>query len=68
MFEFNASKDILREVAVRKVPTHLCLTLVIKELKINVELGRVVTTLNVIKKPKYSYLVYLLDLLVALIS
>jgi hypothetical protein len=68
MFEFNASKDILREVAVRKVPTHLCLTLVIKELKINVELGSVVTTLNVIKKPKYSYLVYLLDLLVALIS
>jgi hypothetical protein len=54
MFEFSVSKDmkindIIREVAVGKVATHLCLTLVVKELKINVEHGRVVTTLNIIK-------------------
>ena len=54
MFEFNVSKDmekkdIIKEVAVRKVATHLCVTLIIKELKISVELDRVVTTLNIIK-------------------
>jgi hypothetical protein len=38
-----------KEVAVRKVAAHLCLTLIIKELKISVEHDRVVTTLNVIK-------------------
>ena len=54
MFEFNASKDmkkkkdITREVAVGKVAAHLCLTLVVKALKISVEHGRVVTTLNTI--------------------
>ena len=42
MFEFNVSKDmkkkdIIREVAVEKVATHLCLTLIIKELKTSVE-------------------------------
>ena len=31
------------------VVAHLCLTLVVKELKISVEHGRVVTTLNIIK-------------------
>ena len=31
-----------------KVATQLCLTLVVKELKISVEHGRVVTTLNII--------------------
>jgi hypothetical protein len=35
-------------VAVGKVATHLYLTLTIKELKSNVEHGRVVTTLNII--------------------
>jgi hypothetical protein len=46
MFEFNVSKDvkekgnILREVAVGKVVTHLYLTLIVKELKISVEHGR----------------------------
>ena len=36
-----------REVAaVGKVVAHLCLTLIVKELKINVEQGRVVTILN----------------------
>jgi hypothetical protein len=40
MFEFSVSKDIVKEVAVGKVATHLCLTITIK-------LGRVVTTLNV---------------------
>ena len=32
-----------------KVAAHLCLTLVIKELKISVEQDRMVTTLNIIK-------------------
>ena len=49
MFEFSGSKDmrkkkdIIREVAVRKVAVHLCLTIIVKELKINVEHGRLVT-------------------------
>ena len=43
MFEFSVRKDmkkkcfIGREVAVGKVAAHLCLTLIVKELKINVE-------------------------------
>ena len=54
MFEYSVSKDmkkkdIVREVVVRKVAAHLCLTLIVKNLKISVELGRVVTTLNIIK-------------------
>ena len=49
MFEFSVSKDVIREVAVRKVATHLCLTLIFKELEISVEHDRVVTTLNIIK-------------------
>ena len=53
MFEYSATKDmkkkdIIREVGVGKVAPHLCLTLIVKELKINVEHGRVVTTLNII--------------------
>jgi hypothetical protein len=36
-------------MAVGKVAAHLCSTLIIKELKINVEKDRVVTTLNIIK-------------------
>ena len=35
-------------MAVGKVATHLCLTLIIKELKISVERDRMVTTLNII--------------------
>ena len=35
-------------MVIGKVATHLCLTLIIKELKISVELDRVVTTLNFI--------------------
>jgi hypothetical protein len=35
--------------ATGKVATHLCLTLNVKEFKIIVEQGRVVTTLNIIK-------------------
>ena len=47
MFEFSVSKDIkkidiIREVALRNVMAHLCLTLSVKELKINVEHGRMV--------------------------
>ena len=57
MHEFSVSKDMKKinndkrrkEVAVGKVAAHLCLTLIIKELKINVEHDRVVTTLNIIK-------------------
>ena len=54
MFEFSINKDmekiiIIKEVAVGKVAAHLCLTLIVKELKISVEQGRVVTTLNMIK-------------------
>jgi hypothetical protein len=51
MFEFSVSKDvkkkdIIREVAVGEVAAHLCLTLIVKELKISVEHGRAVTTLE----------------------
>ena len=35
-------------MAIGKVAAHLCLTLIIKELRINVEHDRVVTTLNII--------------------
>ena len=35
-------------MVVGKVAVHLCLTLIIKELKISVEHDRVVTTLNII--------------------
>ena len=53
MFEFSVSKDIkwkdiIREVVVGKVAAHLCLVMIVKELKINVEHGRVVTTLNIL--------------------
>jgi hypothetical protein len=43
-------------VIVGKALAHLCLTLIIEELKISVEHDRVVTTLNIIKHQK-SYLV-----------
>ena len=36
-------------MAVAKVVARLCLTLIVKELKISVEQGKVVTTLNIIK-------------------
>jgi hypothetical protein len=36
-------------VVVGKLLEHLCLTLIIKELKSSIELDRVVTTLNIIK-------------------
>ena len=55
MFEFSVrkdmkkKKDIIREVAVGKVAAHLCLLLNVKESKISVVQGRVVTTLNIIK-------------------
>ena len=38
-----------RDMVVGKVAVHLCLTLIIKELKFSVEHSRVVTTLNPIK-------------------
>ena len=49
LFVFNVSKDVTREVASGKVAAHLCLTLMVAELKISVEQGKVVTTLNIIK-------------------
>jgi hypothetical protein len=54
IFEFSGRKDmkkedIIREVAVGKVAAHLCLILIFKELKISVEQGRVITTLDIIK-------------------
>ena len=38
-----------KKVVVGKVVVHLCVTLIIKKLKIDVEQDRVVTTLNIIK-------------------
>jgi hypothetical protein len=43
-------------MAIGKVTKYLCLTLIIKELKISVEQDRVVRTLNTIKH-QISYLV-----------
>ena len=40
-------KNILREVAVGNAAAHLCLTPIVKELKIGFEHGSVVTTLNI---------------------
>ena len=58
MHDISVSKDMKKkinndkrrkEVAAWKVVAHLCLTLIIEELKFNVEQDRVVTTLNIIK-------------------
>jgi hypothetical protein len=59
MFEFSVSKDmkekdIIRKVTVGKVAAHLCLTLIVKELRIIVEQGRVVTTLNILFSVVYK--------------
>ena len=53
MFEFSVSKNMVNENNndKRRIPAHLLaylLTLGVKELKISVEHGRVVTTLNII--------------------
>jgi hypothetical protein len=53
MFKFSVSKDMkkkdmIREMAVGKVATRLCLTLIVKEFKIIVEQSRVVTILNIL--------------------
>ena len=55
MFEFGVSKDMKKKFnnGKRRNPVYLLaylLTLIVKELKINVEQGRVVTTLNIIKQ------------------
>ena len=47
-FDFNINKDMKKKNIIRVV-ARICLTLIVKELKINVEQGRVVTTLNIIK-------------------
>ena len=56
MFEFSVNKDKKKKIKnqndKRRIPTYLLaylLTLIVKELKISVEQGRVVTTLNIIK-------------------
>ena len=57
MHEISVSKDMKRinndkrrrDMAVGKVTAHLCLTLIIKEMKFSVEHSRVITTLNLIK-------------------
>ena len=57
MHEFSVSKDMQKKLqwykekggGSREGATQLCLTLIIKELKISVEKDRVVTTLNIIK-------------------
>ena len=55
MFKFSVSKDMKRKQKnnhKRRFPTHLLaylLTLIVKELKISVEQGKVVTTLITIK-------------------
>jgi hypothetical protein len=59
MLEFSVSKGMrrngmIREVAVGKVAAHLCLTLIVKELKVSVEQGRVVTTLNMIFSVRFT--------------
>ena len=46
--KINNDKRI-KEVAIGKVATQLCLTLILIELKISVEQDGVVTTLNIIK-------------------
>ena len=45
----SALPERRRDMVVGKVVAHLCLTLIIKELKFSVEHDRVVTTLNTIK-------------------
>ena len=54
MFEFSVSLDMGNQIKNhnKRIPTNLLafpLTLIVKELKISVEQGRVVTTLNTIK-------------------
>ena len=55
MFEFSVSKDIKKWVNnndKKRTPAYLVaylLTLIVKELKISIKHGRVVTTLNIIK-------------------
>ena len=51
MFEFSISKD-MKKTTIKEEFQHIfkyLLTLIIKNLKINVEQGRVVTTSNIIK-------------------
>jgi hypothetical protein len=49
MEKFNNNDKRRKEVATGKVAAHLCLTLIVKELKISVEQDGVVITLNIIK-------------------
>ena len=49
MHEFSVSKDIKKNNDKRRIPTYILAylqTLIVKELKISVEQGRVVTTYN----------------------
>ena len=54
MLECSVSKDmkkrvVMKEMTVRKVAAHSCLALIVKELEMSVEHGRMITTLNPIK-------------------
>ena len=52
MFELSVSKDMGKTNDHKRITSHLLaylLTLIVKELKISVEQGRAVTTLNTIK-------------------
>ena len=54
IFEFSVNKDmnkkdIIREMTLEKVATHICLTLIVKNLKNCVKHGRAITSLNIIK-------------------
>ena len=51
MFEFSVSKDMKKRITMIRGEFQLAylLTLIVKESKISIEQGRVVTTLNLIK-------------------
>jgi hypothetical protein len=49
MKNFFGNDKRRKEVVVGKVAGHLCLTIIIKELKISIMQDRVVRTLNIIK-------------------
>ena len=49
MFEARFGKYMIREMEVKKVAAHVCLPIIVKELKISIGEGRVITTLNIVK-------------------
>ena len=53
-------------MAIGKVAAHLCLTLIVKELKISVGQSRVVTTLNIIKHIIFNALMLTIEMILAI--